>query len=77
MFDGEVALYFPMEHVVHELCASEPWKYPFAQALQPVATEDEYWPDEQTPETAMRPATAQNEPAGHDEHEPEPELCWK
>ena len=50
---------------------------PFAQPLQPVATEEEYWPAEHCPLTAVRPITAQNEPTGHGVHELKLELCWK
>jgi len=62
---------------MQELWPPELWKKPFAQALQPVAIEAEYWPAEHDPVTAERPTTAQYEPAGHDEHEPDPESRWK
>ncbi len=77
VFAGEVALYCPVKHVVQETCPATPWDKPFAQTLQPVATEAEYWPAAHAPVTAVRPATAQYEPAGHETQEIDPALCWK
>ena len=77
VFDGEDALYCPVKQAAQEACPATPWYKPFAQRLQPVATDAEYWPAAQMPVAAVRPATEQYEPAGHEPHEPDPELGWK
>jgi hypothetical protein len=83
----------PAVHDLQELSPVVTWKVPAAQSVHAPAEAPEYWPDaqfrqpeapaeakepeSQAPETTVRPASAQYDPAVHATHELWPTLAWK
>jgi hypothetical protein len=67
----------PAGHAEHDEEPAEGEYWPDAQFRQPEAPAEAKEPESQAPETTVRPASAQYDPAVHATHELWPTLAWK